>query len=214
MFSVEASHIAHAHMQAVRTVLEHGEVVITEDEKSTMELSEPLCITVAHPFQRPMIHPANPFTERMMNDYITEMITPENNGFEYTYGERLHQYKLCEGEEINQIKKLITRLKNNKTTRRALAITWRPLIDSKSNDPPCLQSVQFIIRNNKLNLVCYFRSNDIALAWGANAYALTALMLKVLSNLDDVEMGTLTTISNCAHVYDTDIQVARRIAYG
>jgi thymidylate synthase len=63
--------------------------------------------------------------------------------------------------------------------------------------------------------VCYFRSHDICLGYGANAYALTAIMFKVLNAVDKkIEIGTLTTISNNAHIYDTDIQVARRIAYG
>lgn len=219
MYSIEASHIAHAHMLAVKVVLEQGETVVTEDGKSTFELDEPLCITVLHPFQRPMVHPANPFTERMMADYVTEMITPENKGFEYTYGSRIFEYPVTDIVVLDQIEWLISRLQDNPTSRRAIAITWVPRKDAMSEEPPCLQSVQFIIRNNKLNCVCYFRSNDVALAWGANAYAITALMFKVMNELNDTTfinlgIGTLTTISNCAHVYDSDIQVAKRLAYG
>lgn len=219
MYSIQAENIAEAHQKAVKTVLECGETVFTEDGKATLELYEPLCITINHPTQNPMIHHNNPFTKQMMDIYALELLDPDKRGFVYTYGNRLHEYPHQEDEfdaPINQIDAAIARLNKDKTTRRAISITWVPAEDIESATPPCLQFVQYMIRGELLNCTAYFRSNDICNAYGANAYGLTVLMMKIIANLEheNINMGILNTVSNCAHVYDTDFQIARKIAYG
>lgn len=217
MYYVTAKNIGIAHQKAVQQVIEYGETVITEDGKSTLELDSPLCITVTEPHRYPYRHPAYQFSQKMLDEYISQITESDTKGFVYTYGNRLHKYSVNETSRcfINQIDWIAERLHNNNNSRRAIAITWIPEKDIMSDEPPCLQSVQFIIRNNKLNCVAYFRSNDIAIAWGANAYGLYALTEQVQTKLDieNLYIGTLTTISNCAHIYDSDIQIARKIAY-
>ncbi len=219
MYCITKNTIGDAHREAVKTVLEWGETVITEEYKSTLELDEPLCITVTEPYKKPYRHPAYQYSQKMLDEYISLIIESDPHGFVYTYGNRLlcYPYKNWYGhnEEFNQIEHIANSLKQNSTTRRAIAHTWVVETDDTSNDPPCLQSVQFTIRNNKLNCVAYFRSNDICQAWGANAYGLWTLMTKVQDIIDNEKLyiGTLTTISNCAHIYDSDLQIARKIAY-
>jgi thymidylate synthase len=63
-----------------------------------------------------------------------------------------------------------------------------------------MQTVQFLIRNNRLNCVATFRSNDMLMAWGANAYGLSELM-QVVADGTYVDVGFLETYSISAHIY-------------
>ncbi|HWQ66419.1 MAG TPA: thymidylate synthase [Methanospirillum sp.] len=113
---------------------------------------------------------------------------------------------------IDQIQtSIITRLIENPTSRRAIAITWVPDIDIKREEPPCLQIVQCLIdRSMRLNLVCLFRSNDMLSAWGQNAYGLAHMQDHILAAInagrekkgqDPLTLGWLETISISAHMY-------------
>jgi len=112
---------------------------------------------------------------------------------------------------IDQIQEsIINRLIQNPESRRAISITWFPIQDITADEPPCLQLVQCIIdKNNHLNLICVFRSNDMLSAWGQNAYGLAHLQkficeqinLKRKSTEEKVSQGWLETISISAHMY-------------
>ena len=65
---------------------------------------------------------------------------------------------------------------------------------------PCLQIVEFIYRENKLHMTCFFRSNDIGEAWVVNVYGLYAL-LGYVAMRTGMEMGSITTHSVSAHYY-------------
>lgn len=109
--------------------------------------------------------------------------------------------------EINQIEYIINKLKEQPASRRAQAITWNPSIDCNQKDVPCLQYVQAHIVNNKLDFTVMFRSNDMLLAFGANAYALTYIQ-KYIADALGLEVGTYTHISLIPHVYtkrDADV---------
>jgi thymidylate synthase len=112
---------------------------------------------------------------------------------------------------IDQIQRsLINRLIENPNSRRAIAITWVPEFDISRDEPPCLQIIQCIItRENKLNLVCLFRSNDMLSAWGQNAYGLAHLQRYIIDGINsgrkrgspEISQGWLETISVSAHMY-------------
>lgn len=220
MYNVEAEHIADAHKKALKLIIEEGEVVVTEDKQETLELSEPLGIIVRSPLDEPMVHPNNPLSRRALNDYIPQLLTPVNNGFAYTYGSRLMNYPLHHdpfarhnlGNSMDQLKVIHIHQENDPTTRRAIAHTWIVGADHMSKTPPCLQTVQFVMRSNRVNLIASFRSNDICTAWGGNAFALSHLLKDYSFGL--CATGYLQTISTCAHLYLTDIDTAKRIAYG
>lgn len=112
-------------------------------------------------------------------------------------------------DQIND--SIIKRLIKNPESRRALAITWFPEKDIEADEPPCLQIVQaFIDKNNHLNLICLFRSNDMLSAWGQNAFGLAHMQryicesineIRTLNKEDFISSGWLETISNSAHMY-------------
>jgi thymidylate synthase len=112
---------------------------------------------------------------------------------------------------IDQIRKsIIDRLVSNPESRRAIAITWFPVQDISADEPPCLQIVQCLIdQNNRLNLVCVFRSNDMLSAWGQNAFGLAHLQkyiceqinLQIKGDGQKYSQGWLETVSISAHMY-------------
>jgi thymidylate synthase len=116
-----------------------------------------------------------------------------NEGWDYTYHERFSKHLPFAIEE----------LKRNKESRRAVISIRNNEIDSKTTDPPCMQSIQYLIRNNKLDCMILFRSNDLPEAFYFNAFGLIKLQEKVASELG-LEVGTYTHRSNSMHCYEKD----------
>lgn len=115
----------------------------------------------------------------------------------YTYGSRF-----TEDLGVNQLEFMIADLKKNQASRRSIATTWNPQTDTKSKSPPCLISIHAMIRDGKLLLTCYLRSNDIYRAWPLNAIGLRWLQEDMARKLS-VTSGPITIISGSAHIYDS-----------
>lgn len=69
---------------------------------------------------------------------------------------------------INQIEYIIRKLKEKPYSRRAQAITWRPLVDPFHIDPPCLQRIYMRVKDDSLLMQTTWRSRDLFRAWEAN----------------------------------------------
>ncbi len=125
------------------------------------------------------------------------------NGVAYTYGSRLRSYF-----DIDQIDILINQFKKANITRRAVAITYIPQIDTTHSSPPCLIFVQLLIDvDNKLNLFALFRSHDIFKAGLPNAFGLLSLHDYICQNLQ-LKRGTLSIQDISSHIYEEDWQNA------
>lgn len=144
-------------------------------------------------------------TEEGINKYSEQISTNKSfDGVHYTYGQRFFsQFK------VDQIKEIINELKRKKESRRAYATTWDPNVDASNIQPPCVIGLQATIRNNKLYFTVYIRSNDMLKAWPLNAFGLRRLQTNICTELN-VEIGSLTTISNSAHIYENDLNNAKK----
>jgi len=78
--------------------------------------------------------------------------------------------------------------------------------DMYSEDPACLQSIQFFIRDNKLHMKVLFRSNDACKATFMNAFALIMLQKRIADTLG-IELGTYTHRANSYHCYERDFNM-------
>ena len=101
---------------------------------------------------------------------------------------------------INQIDYIIKKLKERPYSRRAQAITWRPLIDPYHDDPPCLQRIYLRIKDGKLMMQTTWRSRDLFRAWEANVNGMIRIQKRVAEELG-VEMGHYLDFSNSLHIY-------------
>lgn len=141
-------------------------------------------------------------------DYRAGFLSKENPGFEYTYGSRLRawgagQVYKKEGQSlsIDQIEYIIRELRRDRSSRRAVAITWVPPIDENTESPPCMMSFQALIRGDRLNAIVPYRSHDFFGAYPANAYGLTGVMQYIAEEVGNCGMGNLIFFSESAHIY-------------
>lgn len=201
MINIRAPSIGYAHEQAIFKIMSDGIKVVTEDKEETFELPEPLNIHVATPMEEPRISPCNMFGTKSMEEYVNKLLTGETGDFSYTYHDRIFKYPSFKKDTtIDQIAGVMAHIIKEQTTRRAQAITWIPDIDIMSKNPPCLQRIQFLLRNSKLNMYVEFRSRDILSAMGANIYALTRLQQMVANRLG-TKIGWYSDTSVSAHIY-------------
>ena len=106
--------------------------------------------------------------------------------------------------KINQIDYIVRKLKEHPYSRRAQAITWRPLIDPYHEDPPCLQRIYMRVKEDKLIMQTTWRSRDLFRAWEANVNGMVRIQKSVADKLG-VEMGHYLDFSNSLHIYGNTI---------
>lgn len=111
------------------------------------------------------------------------------------------------GDGIDQVKYVVNKLTAEPASRRCVVSLFNPYGHPQMDDPPCLNHIQFMIRNNELNMHALFRSNDMLSAWGGNAFALAWFQKEVLTRVNSAtpgspyKMGWLETTSISAHIY-------------
>ena len=183
--------------KALRELFKYGDIVeCPQWETRCREL--PMAFVVVYPMEEPRISRLFPGGPRDLEKYRLEMLygiedfEVERGNWKYTYHERIGW----------QIKEVIRELRRDPNSRRAI-IDVRRTSDAYLDDPPCLQHIQFMIRDGKLNMTVLFRSNDACKATFMNAYALTCLQEKVAAELG-VDVGSYTHIANSFHAYERD----------
>ncbi len=204
MRTFRGPHLAAAHEWAVRTVLEKGYLVTTENGEETVEC-EPLAIELRDPLVEPMASPASRFQRRFLEQYATDLIEGSDAIFEYDYHSRLFGWGdglASEGGpvKVDQVAYIVEKLSASPVSRRAVAITWNPVTDEQMRDCPCLQLVQCQLRDGRISMQVVFRSNDMLSAAGANLFALVHLQKSIAERLGAL-VGTYSHISLVPHLY-------------
>ena len=112
--------------------------------------------------------------------------------------------EIIEFPKIDQIEYIIKKLKEKPYSRRAQAVTWRPLVDPFHIDPPCLQRIYMRVKDDKLIMQTTWRSRDLFRAWEANVNGMIRIQKYVADQLD-LEMGHYLDFSNSLHIYGNTI---------
>lgn len=73
-----------------------------------------------------------------------------------------------------------------------------------TKDMPCTCTIQYLVRDNKLNCIVYMRSNDIWLGVPYDWFAFTSLQVKMAMELR-YEIGSYTHIAGSLHLYERDV---------
>jgi len=105
---------------------------------------------------------------------------------------------------INQMEYIVQKLREKPYSRRAQAITWRPLVDPYHEDPPCLQRIFMRIKEGKLIMQTTWRSRDLFRAWEANVNGMIRIQKNIADKLN-VEIGHYLDFSNSLHIYGNTI---------
>lgn len=194
-FLIRAPTIEQAHQQIVKKIMRYGTEKETEYKTKQKEL-----LALTWVIEQPAVDDS-----KEIQAYTSQLLDPQcPPGISYTYGQRLRDFR-----GTDQIQHIIERFKSSPISRRAAATTHDPSKDNTSNSPPCLGYLHFIC-DQKLHLTAFFRSHDMMKGARANAYALTGLMHHIAHAINK-DIGTLTIVSNSAHIYEHDYEEARHI---
>ena len=186
-----------AYHKALNALRKFGEVTDCADWGCQQrELS--ITMRVSHPLEEPMISRCFIGGAKELQQYVMEMLDGildfevEQGKWTYTYHQRM-------GEQVQFV---IDELRRNPSSRRAVMCIRTP-DDMGSDDPACLQHLQYFIRDRKLDCVVMFRSNDACKATFMNAFALIMLQKRIADELG-VPVGTYTHRANSFHCYQKD----------
>jgi thymidylate synthase len=208
-FVVRGEKIGETWLKVLRTVYDYGTLVKMKSKDSTeVRMCQNLMITIdGEDPDNPQMEEYFRFEESYLKSYCDEICTDKvPEGTIYTYGSRLRAWEGKGGEKIDQIEDIISYLKADQFRTSAIAQTWivedelARRILNKDKNSPCIILVQAFAPEDKLTLTVYIRSNDMFRAWPLNMFGLRKLQ-KVIADGLGLKMGSLTTISCSAHIY-------------
>lgn len=127
----------------------------------------------------------------------------EDNGvFHGAYGPRTNgQYEV-----------IIDRLQADPDSRQAVVTIWNPQYDlqPQKRDYPCTVLHQFRIRDNKLNMSVYMRSNDVWLGAAYDFFQFTRVQIAMASVLG-IEPGKYAHHVGSLHIYEQHYESAEKL---
>ncbi len=208
---IRARTISDAWQRGLNLIWRQGREITDERGTRIRELLS-LQVVVEDPY-REMIPAEYSWNEERLEEYAQQLLSGNNPGFEYTYGERLRAWSLPGMPALDQIEQVILRLKASANTRRATAVTWIVPVDACKDEVPCMIVDDFKLRDGCLHLSIFFRSHDFAGAYPANLYGLARLLQYVSSEVG-AEPGSISTTSASAHIYEHDWDFVEKMLLG
>jgi thymidylate synthase len=115
-------------------------------------------------------------------------------------------------KQRNPWERVVQLLRKDKDSRRAVLYfnTDHSHMDDNCHDAACAESIQFMIRNGKLDAIVCMRSNDAV--WGLPYDVFLFTFLQELLSLQlGVGLGTYYHFTSSLHIYSRHIQLASRV---
>ncbi len=122
-----------------------------------------------------------------------------------SYATRLYDYGHTGRDQVRWV---VDRLASDPSARDATITTFQPLTDTSYI--PCVSLLDFWLIKGRLQLAVYAHSIDFGTKGYGNLVELAALQTRVAGDLD-VGVGTLTMTVKSAHIYQTELDLMRRI---
>ena len=194
----QANSLPEAYHKSLVALAENGAVTDCADW-NTRQKEVSMTMFITEPLAEPMISKCFIGGPRELEQYVLEMLDGildfevERGNWAYTYHQRY----------ADQISFVIGELKRNPSSRRAVMLVRDKAADMGSDDPACLQHIQYFVREGRLDCVVLFRSNDACKAAFMNAFALIFLQKRIADELG-IPVGTYTHRANSYHCYEKD----------
>ena len=194
----EARSLPEAYHKSLTALSEKGIVADCADW-NTRQKEVSMTMFVEEPLAEPMISKCFIGGPHELQQYVMEMLDGildfevERGNWAYTYHQRY----------ADQIPFVIAELKRNPSSRRAVMLVRDKAADMGSDDPACLQHIQYFVREGRLDCIVLFRSNDACKAAFMNAFALIFLQKRIADELG-LPVGTYTHRANSYHCYEKD----------
>lgn len=107
-------------------------------------------------------------------------------------------------KEKSQFQTIIDLLKRKESTRQAIIqIFDKSDLYTAYKDIPCTCTMQFFIRNNRLDMVTHMRSNDVYKGLAHDIFAFTMIQ-ELLCSILSLELGVYRHFIGSLHIYDDD----------
>jgi len=124
------------------------------------------------------------------------------------YGRQWRAWPTPNGQQVDQIMRVIEQIKNIPDSRRMIVSAWNVSDVDKMRLPPCHALFQFYVADGKLSCQLYQRSADIFLGVPFNiaSYALLTMMVAQVCNL---KPGDFVHTLGDAHLYQNHLEQSR-----
>ena len=150
------------------------------------------------------LNPGNSYKIRL-DLWQSLMSKKDGEKFDYTYSERINYH--------NQLDNAIASLKEDEHSRRAMVMIFKPEDTDESmgfaTRIPCSISYQFVIRNNKLMVIYYIRSNDYFKHFAIDIWLANAMQEYIVEQLKEtypkLKVGSLNYYCGSFHAYNEDL---------
>jgi thymidylate synthase len=121
------------------------------------------------------------------------------------YGPRIFNFR-----DQNQMNNVATLLKEKPNSRRAVIQLFDALdIIEQHKDIPCTCTLQFIIRDDKLDMFTNMRSNDAYIGLPHDVFSFTMLQ-EIMARTLSIEIGTYKHSVGSLHIYDKNKKEAQQ----
>lgn len=168
-------------------------------------------VKISNPYERLMKHPDRNYNLAFniaetlshisgvnsvdyLSFYNSNIENFSDNGINYygNYGVRLGPY----------FRRLIQKLSKSPETRQAVMTIYNTE-DAfvRTKDTPCTVALDFKVRNNKLYLHAFMRSNDLVWGFQYDVFAFT-LIQEIIANTLGLELGAYTHTASSMHIYE------------
>lgn len=115
-------------------------------------------------------------------------------------------YILFKKYGFNQLEQIIELLKKDKYSRRAVLNISDPSIDRiNTRDMQCTIAIQFLIRNDKINMTVYMRSNDVYFGLPYDYIFFESLHHYIAERLN-LKIGSYVHNATSMHMYLKDVE--------
>ena len=200
MFDICGNNVGLTWIKYLACVLDHG--CWYHDENVRILELEDIVLTIEHDDDNDEIlqkYADSHIRKLYMQKMQTTEIVPELN---MSYGKRIF-----EQQGVNQYEWCLNRLRNKPESKAATMALLLP--DDPGPRIPCLDVIDFKLRNNALNTKVFFRSQNVMNAYG-NLCSLFWLTQRMANDLN-VNCGQLTVFISNGHIFEDKIALAKEI---
>jgi thymidylate synthase len=124
------------------------------------------------------------------------------------YGAQWRDWRAPGGDSIDQLARLVERIRKTPDSRRHIVTAWNPAEVDSMALPPCHALFQFFVLDGELSCQLYQRSADLFLGVPFNI-ASYALLTAMVAQVCDLKPGDFVHTFGDLHLYDNHIAQAR-----
>jgi thymidylate synthase len=142
--------------------------------------------------------------KKIISEYISvyNKEESENEKILGAYGPKIF---LKNDSELSQFERIINQIKTRKNTKQAYIVISESsdyrVRHEKHSSPPCTIGLHFIVRNEKLHLTTYMRSNDAYLGLPHDLFCFTMLQ-ELIAHRVEYELGSYSHVCTSLHIYE------------